>query len=79
MPVGWGPVVAIVLSGTVVPVTDGEPPSFDGRVYLGDDGRVAAVRHAGGKAPPGFATAPDTCTSRPVAGGMSWVAVAGMD
>jgi cytosine/adenosine deaminase-related metal-dependent hydrolase len=50
--------VGLVLSGEIVSVADGEPGSFAGRVYLGDDGRIAAVRHAGAKAPTGFGSAP---------------------
>lgn len=49
--------MALILTGTVV-TADREAPVIDpGAVYLGDDGRVAAVLPLGTPAPPGFASA----------------------
>ncbi|MEI5101899.1 hypothetical protein RB200_29515 [Streptomyces sp. PmtG] len=50
--------MALVLLGTVV-TCDGEHRVLDpGAVYVGDDGRVAAVREAGQAPPAGFSGAP---------------------
>ncbi|MFI5043205.1 MAG: amidohydrolase family protein [Acidimicrobiales bacterium] len=50
--------MALVLSGTVVPVADHLPDQFAGRVYIGDDGLIDAVKASGTRAPAGFAEAP---------------------
>jgi cytosine/adenosine deaminase-related metal-dependent hydrolase len=50
--------MALVLAGTLVPVADHLPDQFAGRVYIGDDGRIDAVRKAGARAPSGFRDAP---------------------
>ena len=51
--------VALVLSGKVAPLAPGnEDEVFSGRVYIGDDGIVAAVTKGNAKAPAGFSKAP---------------------
>lgn len=52
--------MALVLSGKVVPLAPGEEQrTFAGRVWLGDDGRIAAVTPGtGGPEPAGFDAAP---------------------
>ena len=50
--------MALVLSGTVVPVADHLPDQFAGRVYIGDDGLIDAVKASGTRAPAGYADAP---------------------
>ena len=49
--------MAFVLAGTVVTFDPATPVLEEGEVYVGDDGRLAAVQPAGGTAPPGFAAA----------------------
>jgi hypothetical protein len=50
--------MALVLEGKVVPLAPGHPESFKGRVYVGDDGRIAGIRTLGGRAPGGFKDVP---------------------
>jgi 5-methylthioadenosine/S-adenosylhomocysteine deaminase len=51
--------MALVIAGRIVPMSSTDPSAvFAGRVYLGDDGFVAAVTAAGAAAPSGFASAP---------------------
>jgi cytosine/adenosine deaminase-related metal-dependent hydrolase len=48
----------MVLAGTVAPMAPGaEDDVFPGRVWLGDDGLIAAVTRDGDPAPPGFESA----------------------
>ncbi len=49
--------MAFVLAGTVVTFDPATPVLDEGEVYVGDDGRLAAVQPAGGAAPAGFAAA----------------------
>lgn len=50
--------MALVLAGLVAPLTPGhEDETHDGRVWLGDDGKVAAVTRVGQAEPDGFTDA----------------------
>jgi len=56
--------VSLVIAGRIVPLTRDasiapkESSSFKGKVWIGDDGRIAAVTKGKKKGPPGFETAP---------------------
>ena len=55
--------MSLILAGRIVPlsrdpaVAPTESASFRGRVYVGDDGRIAAIRRSRQTAPPGFGNA----------------------
>jgi cytosine/adenosine deaminase-related metal-dependent hydrolase len=55
--------VSLVLAGRIVPLTNDtgiapkESSSFKGKVWIGDDGRIAAVTKGAKKGPPGFESA----------------------
>lgn len=56
--------MSLVLAGRIVPlsrdptVARSETASFKGKVWIGDDGRIAAVTTGSGQGPAGFETAP---------------------
>ena len=56
--------MSLVLAGRIVPlsrdlkVARSESASFQGRVWIGDDGRIAAVTKGSGRGPAGFDAAP---------------------
>jgi cytosine/adenosine deaminase-related metal-dependent hydrolase len=56
--------MSLVVAGRIVPLTrqasvaPSETASFRGRVWIGDDGRIAAVTKSSRKGPPGFDAAP---------------------
>jgi cytosine/adenosine deaminase-related metal-dependent hydrolase len=56
--------VSLVIAGRIVPLSNdtgvatGESSTFKGKVWIGDDGRIAAVTKGTKKGPPGFETAP---------------------
>ncbi|HET7487591.1 MAG TPA: hypothetical protein VFJ85_06640 [Acidimicrobiales bacterium] len=51
--------MSLVIAGHLVPLAPGaEDETFDGRVWIGDDGLVAAVTRSGQAAPSGFDGAP---------------------
>jgi cytosine/adenosine deaminase-related metal-dependent hydrolase len=51
--------MALVVKGTVAPMATGaEPEVFDGAVWIGDDGVIAAVTRGGAAGPGGFDAAP---------------------
>jgi 5-methylthioadenosine/S-adenosylhomocysteine deaminase len=53
--------MSLVISGQIVPLSanapGGEAASFQGKVWIGDDGRIAAVTSGANSGPPGFANA----------------------
>ena len=52
--------MALIVSGRVAPLDPQDPPAaFTGKVFLSDEGRVAAVRAQGESPPGGFSTAPE--------------------
>src|SRR4051794_30171301 len=50
--------MALILAGRIVPLARRGDPVVDGRVFVGDDGRIAGGRTGRSSAPPGFAGAP---------------------
>ncbi len=52
--------MALIVSGRIAPLDPRDPTaSFTGKLFLTDDGRVAAVRAQGEAAPSGFSSAPE--------------------
>jgi 5-methylthioadenosine/S-adenosylhomocysteine deaminase len=55
--------MALILAGRIVPLARRGDDVVDGRVFIGDDGRVVAVRKGRSSAPAGFAGVPTVDTS----------------